>query len=83
MEQVEMLPLVFMQTLYLHIEDCLGVDLEVAKFSDNRSKGLFVASFCSHETLLKILVLSVFFQAAQFVQIYGPIAANGFVDKFG
>ena len=83
MQQIEVLTLVFVQTFDLHVEECIGIDLDAAVFPHKVSKGLLIGTLDRHEAFLKVRVVSKIRKFCETIEIFWPIVAKLLGNEIG
>ena len=79
-----MLPLVFVETLDLHVEEGVGRNGDAALALDDLGEGDLVGALDGHELLLEVGVAGEELQTTELVEIPGPVAvAEGVADERG
>ena len=76
MQYVQKLPLVFMQTFYLHVEDRTGIYLNPVMLHNIFRQTHLVLVLDIHKLLLRLLVVGVNFQFVDLRQIGNPVATH-------
>ena len=82
-DEIEMLALVFVQSLDLHIEERIGADADAAAILNDLGEAHFVAAFDVVEALLEGAVGGEFFEAAELRGVFEPAGADGLGDEGG
>lgn len=80
-EEIEVLPFVFVEPLNLDIEEGGRVDGDVAVLLDQAGEADFVGMFDGHELLLKLGVIGKGFEVAELIEVPFPAVADRAGDQ--
>ena len=82
-EQVQMLPLVFVKSLDLHIEERVRTDGHSTALLNHIGETHLVAAFDVHELLPPRGVINVLFQIPKFIEMFRPVISDASVNQTG